>query len=91
MVQIKNVEKKILDLEGFEIEFWQNGHNVPGNKDGLPQYQYMNMAKNDMTVQEWKRARFKKCFPGYDVEVLDGNGQPVHGATKLGNLRDGYQ
>jgi acyl-coenzyme A synthetase/AMP-(fatty) acid ligase len=41
-------------------------------------------------VSEWKKGRFKKSYPGYDVDVLDADGEPAKGQTKLGTVRDTY-
>lgn len=91
MSKVKNIEKRIWDIEGFDIVIKHAGKDVRGDCGGLPQYpQYDRMARNDMTVAEWKDARFFRAFPGYDVDVLDGNGNVVPGHTKLGGIRDSY-
>jgi hypothetical protein len=90
MPKVKNVEKKIWDIEGFSVRFRQNGKDVHGAKEGIPQYSYANAAKNDMTVNEWKQRRFAKCYSGYEVGILDGDGNEVPGQTKLGTVRDTY-
>jgi len=43
-----------------------------------------------MTVKEFIEKRIKPNYSGYDIEVLDGNGSPVMGQTKLGTVRDSY-
>jgi hypothetical protein len=91
MPKVKNVEKKIWDVEGFDIAFHQNGKDVHGAKEGIPQYKYQKAAKNDMTVSEWKKGRFAQCYPGYEVVVYDGDGNEAAGQTKLGTVRDSYQ
>ncbi|GIO06232.1 hypothetical protein J31TS6_22600 [Brevibacillus reuszeri] len=92
MPKIKNVEKKIWEVEGFGVTFkHSSGADVRGDKNGIPQYDYERQAKNDSTVSEWKTSRFKKCYPGYDVDVLNGDGEVVNGNTKLGTVRDSYE
>jgi hypothetical protein len=49
------------------------------------------MAKNSMTVEDWKAKRFRSQYPGFDVDVLDGTGQPVPGNTLLANVHDSYE
>jgi hypothetical protein len=89
--KIKNIEKKIWEVEGFAVNFLhRDGTNVHGAKAGIPQYDYERYARNDWTVNEWKKNRFNKCYPGFDVEVLDGEGNKVSGQTKLGTVRDSY-
>ena len=90
MPKLKNVEKKIWDTEGFDVKFLQNGKDVHGDKQGIPQYSYSKAAKNDMTVNEWKKVRFGQSYPGFDVMVLDGHGERVAAQTKLGTVRDTY-
>jgi hypothetical protein len=91
MSKIKNVEKRIWDVEGFDIVIkYHNGSDVRGDKEGIPQYTYGRAAKNDMTVSEWKEGRFGSSYPGYKVDVLDGDGNPVKGQTKIGKVRDTY-
>ena len=91
MPKVKNVEKKIWDIEGFDVVIKHNGKDVRGDATGLPQYgPYEKMARNDMTVSEWKTNRFFKSYPGYEVDVLDGNGNVAVGHTKLFTVRDSY-
>lgn len=91
MPKVKNVEKKIWDIEGFAIRFLHgDGKDVHGGMANIPQYGYVNAAKNDMTVAEWRAKRFQPSYPGFEVEVLDGNNEPLHGATKLSTVRDTY-
>jgi hypothetical protein len=92
MAKVKNVEKRIWDLEGFDVKILHpDGRDVRGDMEGLPPYtRYERAAKNEMTVTDWKEVRFKPMYAGFDVEVLNGHGDIVHGATKLGNVRDSY-
>lgn len=91
MPKVKNVEKKIWDIEGFDITFLHaDGRNVHGALANIPQYPYVNAAANDRTVTEWKTKRFAMTYPGFEVQVIDGNGNQAHGATKLGTVRDSY-
>jgi hypothetical protein len=88
--KLKIVEKRIWDIEGFDVQFRQNGRDVRDDRNGVPQYGYERMAKNDMTVSDWKATRFNGSYAGFDVVVFDGDGNDVHGATKLGTVRDTY-
>jgi hypothetical protein len=91
MSKVKRVEKQIWDIEGFAVcILYEDGRDVRGDRSDLPMYTFTNAAKNDMTVAEWRETRFKKVFPGFDVTVLDASGYQVHGATKLGTVRDTY-
>lgn len=92
MPKVKNVEKNIWEVEGFDIQIQHlDGKDVHGAKAGLPTYPYEKQAKNSMTVREWKDKRFGQVYPGYDVAVLDGDGVIVTaGNTHLGTVRDSY-
>lgn len=89
---VKNVEKKIWDVQDFDVVFkTPDGANVRGDKRDMPSYQGKRASKNDMTVKEWKEGHFKKMYPGYECDILMGDGEPAHGSTKLGTVRDSYQ
>ena len=90
MPKVKSVEKRIWDIKGFDVAFQQNGRDVRGDRQGVPQYSYQRAAKDDMTVSEWKDLRFFPSYSGFDVNVIDGDGNSVHGSTKLGTVRDTY-
>ena len=70
MARLKDVEKKILLVEGFKVTFTQAGKDVRGDKEGIPQYPYGNAASSTWTVGEWKAKRFRPQYPGDDVRVL---------------------
>jgi hypothetical protein len=92
VAKVKNVEKKIWDVEGFDVRFRQNGKDVRGDKENIPQYPGKRKSKGDMTVSEWKTKKFSAIYPGYEVAVYDGNGNIVRsGQLKLENLRLTYQ
>jgi hypothetical protein len=91
MSRIKNVEKRIWDVEGFAVRIlWPDGRDVRGDKEGMPMYPYDRAAKNSTNVATWREQRFHRAFPGFDVEVLDADGLPVHGNTLLSSVRDSY-
>lgn len=90
MPKVKSVEKRIWDIEGFDVAFQQNGRDVRGDREGVPQYSYQRAAKDDMTVSEWREIRFFPSYSGFEVAVIDGDGNAVHGGTKLGTVRDTY-
>lgn len=90
MPTIKTLENRIYQIEGFDVHFMQSGRNMRGDKTLSANYRYQNSARGDWTVSEWRAKRFESCFPGYDVAVLDGNGNNVTGQLKLSNLRSSY-
>ena len=92
MPSIKNVQRKIRRVEGFEAIFLHlDGHDVNDSMEGVPQYPFANAADNYMTVEDWKRVRFRENYPGFKVAVLDGVGTSVDfGQTKLVTVRATY-
>jgi len=87
---LKNVEKKISEIEGFDIAFIKNGKDVHGALENIPQYLYENQASGSWTITEWKQKRFKKLYPGFDVVVYDDDGNSLHGGYTLNSVRDTY-
>jgi hypothetical protein len=91
MAIVKNVEKRIWDLEQFQVVIRHaDGRDMRGDRDGIPMYSYDRMAKNAMTVADWKAQRFNPTYVGLDVDVLDGSGSMVNGNTLLSSVRDSY-
>ena len=43
-----------------------------------------------MTVESWKEERFRRAYPGFDVEVLDAYGDSMHGNAYLRTVRETY-
>ncbi len=91
MPLVKNVEKRIWDIEQFAVIIRHaDGRDMKGNREGLPMFGYDRMARNSWTVSEWKNQRFCPNYAGLEVDVLDGSGQPATGNTLLSNVRDSY-
>ena len=92
MPKIKNVERRIWEIEGFAVRFlYRDGTDVRGDKTGLPGYPYERAASSDITVEAWKSNRFRQVYPGYDVDVVDGYNSSVQGNTKLTTVRHSYE
>lgn len=92
MPQMKAVEKKIREIEGFDVRVKdREGKDIRGDKKDIPQYTFQNAAKKDMTVSEWKNSRFASKYPGFMADVLDGAGNPIaSGQMKLETVRNSY-
>ncbi len=67
-----------------------DGADVRSDRTGMPTWPYERAAKDAWNVADWKRERFKPTYPGFEVEVLDGDGNPVQGNMKLETVRDSY-
>lgn len=89
---VRNQERRIKRVEGFEVNFLHpDGRDVKGNRDIGGNYTFENRAPDRFTVSHWKQNRFKDDFPGFEVEVLDGEGEAVPGNTRLDTVRSSYK
>lgn len=89
MPKVSYVEKTIYELEGFKVDFVQNGRNVRGEVDLPYNYNAVYQTKNSANVSYFIQ-KLQRQYPGYDFRVYDGNGDKVRGNMLLGNLRDTY-
>jgi hypothetical protein len=90
-VKIGTLEMKIARVEGFQVRVLWDNRNVRSDREGMPPWPYEIAARDAWTVARWKQDRFVSCYPGFDVEVLDGDGNVVeHGRTLLETVRDTY-
>lgn len=87
MPMLKNVERKIEEVEGFRVEFFYGGVNVRDDKENIPQYPYMVAAVESWSVAEWTLNRFKQVYPSYDVRVYTKLGMIAAGNMKLSTVR----
>ena len=89
MPLIKNVEKRIYNIEGFEVIILCNGKNVRDDASLPTQYYAERMTRNSFSVSDF-REKFQKQYPGYCVDVLKSDGTKASGQTKLSTVRDTY-
>ncbi len=88
---IKNLERKIWDLEGFAVRVrLVSGRDARDDRQVLANLQCEHRAEDGMTVQQWKEQRFRMCFPAHEVEVLLAHGAVAQGDMLLGSVRDSY-
>jgi hypothetical protein len=91
MPKVGRVELRISQIEGFLVKIQHlDGRNVRSDREGMPSWPYERAAKDSWTVADWRRERFNAVYPGFDVDVLDGDCNPVPGQTRLENLRESY-
>jgi len=91
MALVKNVEKRIWDIEGFDVVIRHaDRRDMRGDRTGIPMYDFSRMAKGTMTVNSWRQQRFNSNYAGLEADVLDGGGDPVAGNTRLSTVRDSY-
>ena len=89
MVSRKTVDRQIKKCEGFDVKIKHDGRLVNRNTS-LPAYGFRIALKGKKSVAQWKSERFFKCYPGYEVDVLDAEGKTARGKTKLSTVRDTY-
>lgn len=89
MPKVKNIEKRIYDVEGFQVIIKRDGKDVRGDLSLPNQYQAERMSKNSFSVKEWQE-KFKKQYAGYSADVLKADGAKASGQTKLSTVRDTY-
>ena len=90
MPKLAFVEKRIFDVEGFQVEFRdKDGRNVRSDKQIPKQYEAEKMSKNSFTVSEYKE-KLTKQFPGYQFSILRSDGKKASGQTTLSTVRDTY-
>ena len=88
MATVGAVERRINLVEGFPVTIRHlDGRNVRDDRTRMPQYPFRRAAADGSNVAAWKAGRFQRTYPGFDVDVLGGDGRRVHGATLLGTLR----
>jgi type I restriction enzyme M protein len=85
----QTVSAQIWDVEGFEVAFLsQDGTDVTHRR--VDDYRFQRAAIGTWTVAKWREQRFTPDYPDFEVDVLDGSGEPVHGKTHLSTVRDSY-
>ncbi len=92
MTTLETRVREIRDIEGFDIQVFDDKKNVVDTKNnGFISYGYGNRAKGSMTVNDWKVCRFRATYPGYDCRVLNANGSEAHGNTLIETVRSTYE
>ncbi len=89
MVLRNTVIRQIRKREGFNVKIKRDGRGVHPNTT-LPGYPFERALRGVKSVAQWKEDRFFKCYPGYDLDVLNAQGKVAQGKTKLSTVRDTY-
>src|ERR1019366_5727098 len=81
------VAEEIFAVEEFQVRFIPVDAE-PGSY--VDPYEYERAAASGWTVKKWRETRWTPNYPDYAVEVLNPDGNPVHGKTLLSTLRESY-
>lgn len=95
---LKTVLAAVEQVEGFQVRLtYPDGRQVRGDltKDIEP-YRYKNAFRGGKTLDAWKSARFFSSYPIFDdssyrVQILDADGHPCAGQTKMRTVRETYK
>jgi len=85
---VRTISTQIHAVEGFDVDFL--ALDGDGARQRVDDYPYVNAANRSWTVARWRQQRFMPHYRDYGVEVLDGDGAPVHGRTLLEKVRASY-
>lgn len=74
--------------DGYTVRFFHSlgGRDVRTDKDVRGVYDYVRKLGDDKNVKDLL-GRVGKKVPGLIAKVYGPDGKPVHGNTKLGNIR----
>ena len=90
-MKVENLERAIFNVEGFKVRVLEGGIDKRGDSEEARSYTFTRASQDSRTVSQWIDERFKETNPHLGIVVLDGDGNPVHGRTTLGNVRETYQ
>jgi len=91
-MRIGTLEMKIARVEGFQVRVrTSDGRDIRSDREGMPSWPYEKAARDRWSVARWKQDRFISLYPGFGVDVLDGDGTVVEfGQTLLETVRESY-
>ena len=88
MADIKRIANEIKEFEGFAVAI-----HGPSSSTKTPSYKrrHQRRARENHTVDDWKRLRFETDYPELDVDVLLADGRVATGKTRLERVRRSYE
>ncbi len=92
MADIKRIEKEINTFEGFAVVIRSSSGRAGGNSSTKARgYKRRHQtARENHTVNDWKRLRFEPDYPDFAADVLLGDGRMAAGKTRLASVRNSY-
>ena len=79
------LERKAWELDGVRVIV-----RAPSGAQALD-YKKTNAADKGMSVTKYVDTRIQPCVSEFEVVVIDGGGNFVHGRTKLNKVRESYK
>ncbi|MFQ2214321.1 hypothetical protein [Aeromonas dhakensis] len=81
---VEELEEAIWEIEGIRVIIRAPEGQV------VDDYGYQNAAYQTWNVKKFLDDRVRPCVPGYEVMVIQGNGEEPHNRTLLRNVRPTY-
>jgi len=94
MADIKRIESEIKEFEGFGVVIHSGSRRAARNGTvKTPSYRrrHLRRARENHTVDDWKRLRFETDYPDMEVDVLLADGRVATGKTRLSKVRRSYE
>jgi hypothetical protein len=93
MADIKRIENEIKEFEGFAVAIRGGSRTTKNGSAKSPSYKrrHLRRARENHTVEDWKRLRFEIDYPGLAVDVLLADGRVATGKTRLSKIRRSYE
>lgn len=90
-ITVQEVEKKIRAVEQFGVRFRNpDGGDTRADVILEGEYDYIHRSKNNWTVEEWKKKRFKPLYKRFEIDVLLSNGKNAPDDMELSEVRNTY-
>ena len=91
MTTVQTRVREISNKEKFDLTATRNGKPIKLTRNGVlnKAWPHRNKTKETHTVTDFQE-KFKKVYPGYSCDVLEGDGSKAHGNTKLRQVRGTY-
>jgi hypothetical protein len=94
MTDIKHIQAEIREFEGFAVVIHGASRRAAGNgAPKAPSYKrrFKRRARENHTVNDWKRLRFEADYPDFAVDVLLADGRVATGKTRLARVRRSFE
>lgn len=84
-MKVKDFEARILEIENIRLVIRANRSDEVGFID------WDEPSDGEWRKNDWLNRRIEPLVRGFEVSVIDGTGNIVHGSTRLRTLRQSYR